>query len=173
MVPTWRAWAYLGSAWTWLAELQKGTMDNRCVLCQGFTLSLQQVVTSLGALELAFHHTQRLPCREDGLSGLRVVLASAVPVAHDTDSGSCTYPAARHICSSYRWWRCLWGWKQMWTLAVFRKWCGRCLGASTRAHSTAVNPAERDAAMPGELSETSPCTRACQLCEVGRPAARR
>lgn len=32
----------------------------------------------LGALELAFHHAQRLACREDGLSRLRVVLASAV-----------------------------------------------------------------------------------------------
>lgn len=32
-------------------------------------------MASLGTLELAFHHTQRLPGREDGLSRLRVELA--------------------------------------------------------------------------------------------------
>jgi hypothetical protein len=35
-------------------------------------------VTDLGALELALHRTQRLSCREDGLSCLKVVLASDV-----------------------------------------------------------------------------------------------
>ena len=37
-------------------------------LGESFTLSLEQVVTRLGALELRFHDTQRLPCREDGLA---------------------------------------------------------------------------------------------------------
>jgi hypothetical protein len=37
-------------------------------------------VTDLGALELALHQTQRLPCREDRLSCLGVVLASYVLV---------------------------------------------------------------------------------------------
>lgn len=43
------------------------------VLCKGFTLPLEQVVTGLGALELALHQPQRLARGEDGLSRLMVV----------------------------------------------------------------------------------------------------
>jgi hypothetical protein len=42
--------------------------SSGCVLGQGFTLPLQQIMTSLSSLELALHQTQRLARREDGLS---------------------------------------------------------------------------------------------------------
>jgi hypothetical protein len=47
-----------------------------CVLGQGFTFPLEQVVAGLGALELALHQTQRLARREDGLSCLAVSVQS-------------------------------------------------------------------------------------------------
>jgi hypothetical protein len=64
-------------------------------LCQGFTLSLEQIMASLSALELALHQTQRLPRREDGFSCLLAVSAICGIIA-----GAMTYPAARHICNT-------------------------------------------------------------------------
>ena len=46
---------------------------RRCVLGQGLALSLEQIVASLGALELALHQTQRLARGEDGFACLAVV----------------------------------------------------------------------------------------------------
>jgi len=43
------------------------------VLCQSFTLPLEQIVAGLCALELALHQAQRLARREDGFSRLMVV----------------------------------------------------------------------------------------------------
>jgi hypothetical protein len=44
-----------------------------CVLCQSFTLALEQIMASLSTLQLALHQTKRLPRREDGFSCLAVV----------------------------------------------------------------------------------------------------
>jgi hypothetical protein len=55
-----------------LIERPTCPLQCRCVLGQGFTLSLEQVMAGLCALELALHQTQRLARREDGLSCLEV-----------------------------------------------------------------------------------------------------
>jgi hypothetical protein len=42
----------------------------RGLLCQSFTLSLQQIMTSLSSLQLSLHQSQRLPGWEDSFSVL-------------------------------------------------------------------------------------------------------
>jgi hypothetical protein len=42
----------------------------RGLLCQSFTLSLQQIMTSLSSLQLGLHQSQRLPGWEDSFSVL-------------------------------------------------------------------------------------------------------
>lgn len=69
--------SHLGSA-CGLVSLAVGVSMCMCmcmstaegVLCQGLALSLEQVVSRLGALELALHQRQRLARRKDGFSGL-------------------------------------------------------------------------------------------------------
>lgn len=52
--------------------------SKRHLLCESFTLSLQQTVTSLGSLELRLHDTQLLPSREDWLAILHLLLVTAI-----------------------------------------------------------------------------------------------
>ena len=51
-----------------------------CILCEGFALALQQVVTGLGALEFALHQPERLSGWENGLPSLKVVHVLAMCV---------------------------------------------------------------------------------------------
>lgn len=52
---------------------------RRHLLCESFTLSLQQTVASLSSLELRLHDAQRLPSREDWLAILHLLLATCLP----------------------------------------------------------------------------------------------
>ena len=60
---------------------EDGECSSGNALGQGLALALQQVVASLGALELALHQPQRLARGEDGLSRLRVVSVGVLRAA--------------------------------------------------------------------------------------------
>lgn len=61
------------------------------ILCEGFTLALQQIVAGLGALELALHQPERLSGWENGLPSLKVVYVLAMRfdamVRYETNGG--------------------------------------------------------------------------------------
>jgi hypothetical protein len=64
----------------------------RGLLCQSFTLSLQQIMTSLSSLQLSLHQPQRLPGWEDSFSvlfgGQHELLAVELRLS---------YPSSRHL----------------------------------------------------------------------------
>jgi hypothetical protein len=78
--------SHLGNVWH---EGQRGSSAEgaaQSLLCQGFALPLEQVVSLLGGLELRLHQSQRLARGEDCFSGLGE-LADAARVERASSGG--------------------------------------------------------------------------------------
>ena len=74
---------YLGNAYNILLASLPTQSNETNVLCESFTLSLQQIMSGLSSLELRLHQSQGLPSREDRFSILRGVSTSLINTSFD------------------------------------------------------------------------------------------
>jgi hypothetical protein len=74
---------YLGNVYNTLLASFPTQFNRANVLCESFTLSLQQIMSGLSSLELRLHQSQGLPSREDCFSILRGVSTSLINISFD------------------------------------------------------------------------------------------